>query len=135
MPLVCVDTIIHKGDSVLLGWRIISPYRNVWALLGGRVWYGESFVDTSVRNCRQSGIVVQRPKYVGLFPVRFPKGRHDVAVCMAARYVSGETKSTNELSRYTWINKANLEKVHPIGGNYVKMLKTWRKNTGKQEIE
>ena len=49
MPIPCVDTIVHRNDRVLLGYRTIQPYRNVWALIGGRMHYGESFTDTSIR--------------------------------------------------------------------------------------
>ena len=73
MPIPCVDTIVHRDDRVLLGYRTIPPYRNVWALLGGRMRYGESFEDTSIRNCRESGVTVQKPRYLGIFPVKFQK--------------------------------------------------------------
>lgn len=81
MPIPCVDTIVHRGGSVLLGYRTILPYRDVWALIGGRMRYGESFADTSIRNCIESGLTVQKPRYLGIFPVKFLKGRHGPGVC------------------------------------------------------
>lgn len=88
---------------------------------------GESFSDTSIRNCRESGLVVQKPQYLGIFPTRFPKGRHDLVICVAARYIGGEPRPTDELSKYAWIMKSDMDEIHPIGGNYVKMLTTWWK--------
>ena len=127
MPIPCVDTIVYKYDNVLLGWRTISPYRNVWALIGGRMRYGESFADTSIRNCQESGITIHQPRYVGLFPVKFPKGRHDLTICMAAKHRSGEPKPTHELSKYVWAGRSDLPKLRLIGANYLKMLRTWWK--------
>jgi len=43
--------------------------------------YGESFADTSIRNCIESGLTVQKPRYLGIFPVKFLKGRHGPGVC------------------------------------------------------
>ena len=37
MPIPCVDVIVEKDGKVPLGFRTIRPYRNVWALLGGRI--------------------------------------------------------------------------------------------------
>jgi len=132
MPVPCVDTIIHKDDHVLLGWRIIIPYRNVWALIGGRMHWGESFSDTSIRNCQDCGLVVQNPQYLGIFPTKFPKGRHDLVICMAARYIGGEPEPTEEFSKYAWIMKSDLDEIHPIGSNYMKMLTTWWKRKTEQ---
>ena len=127
MPIPCVDTIVYRGARVLLGWRTILPYRNVWALLGGRMLYGESFEDTSKRNCKESGLTVHQPEYLGIFPIKFPSGRHDLVLCMSAKYIRGEPRPTRELSKYVWTTKDAADEIHPIGGNYLKMLRRWRK--------
>jgi len=135
MPIPCVDTIVYRDDWILLGWRRILPYRNVWALLGGRMRYGDSFAETSIRNCKESGLTVQQHRYLGIFPIKFPHGRHDLTICMVAKYASGEPKATREISKYTWTTKEGMEEIHPIGGNYLKMLRTWWKITGKQQTK
>lgn len=125
IPIPCVDTIVYRDDCVLLGWRTIPPYRNVWALIGGRMHYGESFVDTSIRHCRESGLRIEQTQYVGVFPIRFPMGRHDLAFCLAARYVSGDPKRTRELSECVWVRENQTDMMPDVGGNYLKMLRTW----------
>jgi len=127
MPVPCVDTIIHRHNQVLLGRRTILPYRNVWALIGGRMRHGETFPDTSIRNCLESGLTVKQPKYLGIFPVKFPKGRHDLTICMTAEYAKGGPQPTHELSKYIWTRKTDLNRIGPIGGNYLKMLKAWQR--------
>jgi len=131
MPIPCVDTIVYRKNCVLMAWRIIAPYSNVWALIGGRMWYGETFAETSIRNCRESGLEICRPRYLGIFPIKFPQGRHDLTVCMTARYVSGEPRPTRELSKYRWITRSEIDEVHLAGGNYLKMLRAWWKIRGK----
>jgi hypothetical protein len=34
MPIPCVDIVVEKNGKVLLGFRTIRPYGNVWALPG-----------------------------------------------------------------------------------------------------
>jgi len=49
--------------------------------------YGASFADTAIRNCRQSGLTVKQPKYLRVFPVRFPNGRHEHTPALRLRAV------------------------------------------------
>lgn len=131
MPIPCVDTIVSKNGTFLMGWRIIKPYRNVWALLGGRIFRGESFIQTATRQCKLSGIIVHKPYFIGVYPVIFPS-RHDVTVCMAAEWKSGNLKSTGELSRYRWFKINQINEIKHLGSNYRKMLMDWRKMIRKK---
>ena len=134
MPIPCVDTIVHRRGEVLLGWRTIQPYKNVWALIGGRMRYGETFSDTSIRNCQESGLMIQQPKYLGIFPIRFLHGRHELSICIVARHVKGEPKPTRELAKYIWVKENELAKMHPIGANYLKMLNLWRRKRSSRAL-
>jgi len=122
MPIPCVDTIVWRRRTFLLGWRVILPYRNVWALIGGRMFRGESFAQTAFRHCRESGLEISKPKFIGVFPVRFPS-RHDIAICMAAKWRSGSPTPTTEITRYRWFELDALEGIHAIGANYLRMLR------------
>jgi len=124
MPIPCVDTIVWKKHTFLMGWRTIQPYRNVWALLGGRIARGESFAQTAIRQCRESGLGIGEPQFVGVYPVKFPS-RHDIAICMKAEWKSGNPVPTTELSRYAWFEANEVDKIRPIGPNYRRMLRDW----------
>ena len=56
MPIPCVDIIVHttfkRRTRVLLGYRKIYPYKDYWALPGGRIVKGESLHDTADRQMR-----------------------------------------------------------------------------------
>jgi ADP-ribose pyrophosphatase YjhB (NUDIX family) len=127
MPIPCVDTIVWKKHTFLMGWRTIQPYKNVWALPGGRIVRGESFAETAIRQCRESGLRVDRPHFVGVYPVRFPS-RHDITICMAAQWKSGNPIPTTELSRYAWFEVNRINNINTVGGNYKKMLRDWSKH-------
>jgi ADP-ribose pyrophosphatase YjhB (NUDIX family) len=124
MPIPCVDVVIHSKGRVLMGWRSIPPYRNVWALLGGRMHYGETFEETALRNCLKSGLHVSDLSSLGVFPVRF-RTRHDITMCIAAELLSGIPKPTPEMRRYRWYRMNEIERIDPIGGNYRRMLQHW----------
>lgn len=127
MPIPCVDVIVYRGHEFLMGWRAISPYRNVWALIGGRMLHGESFSETAHRQCKNQSISISDPQYVGTFPVKFPS-RHDIVMCMTAEMKSGIPSPTEELTRFHWHNINEIDKIKRIGGNYKKMLQSWRDN-------
>ena len=126
MPIPCVDTIVWRDQQFLAGWRTIPPYKHVWALLGGRMARGESFAQTAIRHCRQSGLGIHTPRLVGVYSIIFPS-RHDISMCMAAEWKSGTPAPTNELSRYRWFETRKLHQIRSIGANYGKMLRDWQR--------
>ena len=132
MPIPCVDTIVWKKDAFLMGWRTIQPYKNVWALLGGRICRGESFVQTALRQCRESGLKIRKPCFVGVYPFKFPC-RHDMTICMAGEWASGNPTPTTELSRYMWYEADKIDAIKPIGANYKKMISDWWKREEKRD--
>lgn len=127
IPIPCVDVIVHRGQEFLIGWRIIIPYKNVWALIGGRMLRGESFAETAIRHCLKSGLQIYNPRYIDVYPMKFPS-RHDVTICMAGELKLGVPRPTKELTRYRWYNILEMDEINPIGGNYKKMLRDWRSN-------
>ena len=125
MPIPCVDAIVWRDQEFLVGWRTIPPYKNLWALPGGRMIRGESFAQTAIRHCRESGLRIHTPHFIGVYPVKFPS-RHDITICMAAEWKSGTPTPTNELSRYRWFETRKLHHIRTIGANYQKMLRDWQ---------
>ena len=124
MPIPCVDIIVYREDSFLMGWRSIPPYKNVWALIGGRILRGETLEAAAVRQCLESGLKASNVQQLGLYPVIFPS-RHDLSICFAAKLRSGNPTPTKEMPRYRWWKKHQLSKISPIGANYKRMLHDW----------
>jgi len=129
MSIPCVDIIVHTTfkhrTRVLLGYRKIYPYKDYWALPGGRIVKGESLRDTVDRQMREIGL---RPtgdyRLVGVYPVNF-KRRSDVSICLSTRLVPPqEPRPTKELVRYTWRRLNDLPAR--LGPNYRRMLKDFK---------
>jgi len=123
MPIPCVDVILEKRGLILLGFRAITPYRNVWALPGGRILKNEKPESAVSRNLKEIGLSAGIERLVGVFSVRFPKHpqrRHDISLCYEAEWKNGEPKPTTELTRFKWTPPSQLPTG--VGGNYRKMI-------------
>ena len=124
MPIPCVDVILEDSrGEVLLGWRQIPPYRNVWALPGGRVGKGERLQAAAKRTLAEYGLAARDLFLVGVFPIRFPS-RSDLAVCLAAKHSRGEARPDGiEFSNFRWTRSL----PRGIGANYRRMILKWNK--------
>jgi ADP-ribose pyrophosphatase YjhB (NUDIX family) len=124
MPIPCVDIVVRKDWKVLLGFRTIRPYRNVWALPGGRIRKHEYPQDAVERNLDEIGICAEMERFIGVFPVKFPRDpdkRYDITLCYRCRWRSGEPTITPELRRLDWFIHARLP--NPTGANYERMIR------------
>lgn len=123
MPIPCVDLIFQRPDNAILyGWRLITPYRNVWALVGGRMLYGENLLQSASRIANEYGLSIGRLYLNGVFPVKFPN-RSDVVISLAAHAVSGEARVDGyEFSKFIWTTRS----PNGLGGNYRRMVRHWK---------
>src|SRR5208337_1003478 len=124
VPIACVDAIVSDSrGAILLGWRVIHPYVNVWALPGGRIHLREDISTAARRNLTAQGIHAEDFFLVGVFPISFPS-RFDISICIAARHFSGKVKPDGtEFKRIGWFKSLPRE----TGQNYRKMIVRWRK--------
>ena len=123
MLIPCVDVIVEKDAKVLLGFRTIRPYKNVWALPGGRIRKREYPEDTVERDLDEIGVSAEPEGFVGVFPVRFPRHpqkRYDITLCYRYTWRDDEPRSTRELIRFGWFSSVSLPKR--TGANYRRML-------------
>jgi len=122
LPIATLDIVFERSGKTLLGYRRISPYRNVWAFPGGRFLFGESLTHAARRVASEYGLTPRELYLVGVFPVRF-KSRSDVAVAVASPEPDGEPVADGyEFSSLKWFS----EPPPNTGGNYLKMLTRWR---------
>ena len=123
IPIACVDVLLENSNGeILLGWRKISPYSNVWATPGGRVARGESLRNATRRILREYGLSAGNLFLVGVFPVKFPT-RADVTICVASNKPDGLAVADGyEFSSFKWTKKVPSN----TGANYAKMILKWR---------
>ena len=131
VPIPCLDVVLENYDGdVLLGWRRIPPYRDVWALPGGRLHGGEGIKAAAARILAEYCLSVRDLFLVGVFPIRFPS-RADVPICVAGRIARGEaTPDGEEFSSFRWTRRLPVD----LGANYRRMIMRWRQMTRKPQI-
>jgi ADP-ribose pyrophosphatase YjhB (NUDIX family) len=94
MPIPCVDVIVERDAEILLGFRAIVPYKNVWALPGGRILKDEHPEGAVTRNLKEICISADIRGLVGVFTVRFsrhPQRRHDITTVLQVGMETGGT--------------------------------------------
>jgi ADP-ribose pyrophosphatase YjhB (NUDIX family) len=103
VPIACLDVAFEREDgSILYGYRVISPYRNVWALPGGRIVHGETLSQCARRIAREYGLSFDRLYEIGVFPVRF-RTRSDLSVAAWAPRSRGQARADGkEFTRIVW---------------------------------
>jgi 8-oxo-dGTP pyrophosphatase MutT (NUDIX family) len=124
MSIPCVDIILeNQHGEVLLGWRRIEPYSNVWALPGGRLLKGEKLQSAAARILSEYELSASNFYLVGVFPINFPT-RSDLPICLASRRVEGVARPDGfEFSSFQWSNKL----PNGLGANYRRMIMRWRR--------
>jgi ADP-ribose pyrophosphatase YjhB (NUDIX family) len=122
MPIPCLDVILENAHGeILVGWRRILPYRDVWALPGGRLLKGEGIKAAAARILAEYCLSVRDLFLVGVFPIRFPS-RSDVPVCVAGRIAGGKAKPDGkEFSSFRWTSRLPVD----LGTNYRRMIERW----------
>ena len=124
VPIPCVDIIFQRPDGrILYGWRLIPPYRNVWALLGGRIIRREGLIECTSRIAKEYGLTFERLYLNGVFPVNFPS-RSDIVVSLAAHNLSGQPRVDGfEFSKFNWSKNPPKR----VGQNYLRMVRNWNR--------
>jgi len=131
MSIPCVDVLLENSrGEILLGWRQIPPYKDVWALPGGRVGKGEQLQATARRTLAEYGLAACEFYLVGVFPMKFHT-RSDFPACVAARYPrGGASPDYIEFSSFYWAKR--LPKG--LGANYRRMTMQWYKMKRNPQI-
>lgn len=130
-PIPCVDVIISdRRGAVMLGWRVIRPYINVWALPGGRIRLREDLRRAVRRILAAHNVKAEGLYLVGVFPISFPS-RQDISICVAAKCWYGhEVPDGTEFKKVRWFRNLPPQ----TGGNYRKMIKIWRAMRAMPEL-
>ena len=104
--------LISNGDKVLLQNRVKNDWRG-YALPGGHVEPGESFVDAVIREMREeTGLTVYNPKLVGIKQFPIDNGRYIVFLFKTAEY-TGNLLSSDE-GMMEWISREDLKNVNAV---------------------
>ena len=104
--------LISNGDKVLLQNRVKNDWRG-YALPGGHVEPGESFVDAVIREMKEeTGLTVYNPKLVGIKQFPIDNGRYIVFLFKTAEF-TGNLQSSDE-GMMEWISREDLKNVNAV---------------------
>ena len=108
--------LIEDGDKILLQNRVKKDWRG-YALPGGHVEPGESFVDAVIREIKEeTGLTILNPRMVGVKQFPLENGRYVVLLFKATKW-SGDLVSSEE-GKMEWINYDDLSEVQTVDDFY-----------------
>ena len=104
--------LIEDGDKILLQNRVKKDWQG-YALPGGHVESGESFVDAVIREMKEeTGLTIIEPRMVGVKQFPIEDGRYIVLLFKATQR-SGDLVSSEE-GQMEWIKYSDLPAVKTV---------------------
>lgn len=104
--------LVMDGTRVLLQNRVKADWRG-YALPGGHVEQGESFVEAVIREMKEeTGLTVIAPKLVGVKQFPIENGRYVVFLFKAEKY-EGELTSSDE-GRMEWVEYDRIDSIGAV---------------------
>jgi len=112
-PKVTTDAIIIDSGKVLLIKRKHDPFKDMWALPGGFVEYGETTKSSVVREVKEeTNLDVEVIKLAGVYsdPNRDPRG-HTITVAYLCKALKGVAKAGDDAKESWWWSLEDLPKL------------------------
>ena len=107
-----VMCLIEDGNKILLQNRVKKDWRG-YALPGGHVELGESFVDAVIREIKEeTGYTVIKPILVGVKQFPIENGRYVVLLFKATEWI-GNLHSSDE-GQMEWIEYSKLSDIKTV---------------------
>lgn len=104
--------LIHRGEELLLQNRVKADWRG-YAIPGGHVEPGESFVDAVVREMQEeTGLLVKHPRLCGVKQFPVDNGRYLVLLFESEEY-EGVLRSSEE-GEMKWICRRELSQYNTV---------------------
>jgi 8-oxo-dGTP diphosphatase len=120
-----VDPIILTNDGkVVLVKRSFDPYKDHWALPGGRVEYGETVEVAVIREAKEeTGLDIKIEKLAGVYsePNRDPRGQF-VSICFLCVPVGGTLATSEETKEVKIFSKGEIKSIK-LAFDHQKILK------------
>ena len=104
--------LIEDGNRILLQNRVKDDWKG-YALPGGHVEAGESFVEAAVREAKEeTGLRIKNPRLVGVKQFPIPNGRYVVFLFKATEF-DGQVQSSDE-GNVEWVEYERLNGLQAV---------------------
>lgn len=105
--------LIYKGDEYLLQKRTKKDWLG-YALPGGHVEKGESFIDSVIREMKEeTGLDIKNPKLCGIKQFPPEDAERYVVILYKTDEFEGEISSSDE-GKVEWVKKEDLKKLDTV---------------------
>jgi 8-oxo-dGTP diphosphatase len=133
-PYPTVDIIIEKNNKVVLIKRKNEPFRNMLAIPGGFVEYGETVEHAAVREAKEeTGLKIKLIEILGVYsiPTRDPR-KHTLGTEFIAKPLSKKLKASTDAKEAKWysLNEIKSKKLSFDHAQVIKDYMKWKKNKG-----
>lgn len=119
VPRLCVDLIIKEDHKVLLTKRKIDPYKGLWHLPGGTVYFGETIEQTVKRVALEElGLQVKIVSFLGFleFSDEYKNDWHGwpFSLDFEVEIIEGDIKNSHQSDDFNFFEKipANTVATH-----------------------
>jgi 8-oxo-dGTP diphosphatase len=124
-PAVAVDTIVEEDGKILLIKRKNPPFKDMWALPGGFVEYGEAVEDALKRELKEeTGIEARIKGFHNVYsaPDRDPRG-HVISLCFIVGG-NGNIRSGDDAKEARFFSSEEIKKFE-LAFDHNKILKEY----------
>ncbi len=122
------DVIIEMGiNQIVFVKRKYEPFKESWALPGGKMEDDEKIENTAIREAKEeTGLDIELTGIVGVYskPTRDPRGRY-ISVVYTARVVGGNLHASDDAEQVSVLAIENLPK---LAFDHNEILEDYKKN-------
>ena len=133
-PLIGVGAVVFNAeDAILLIKRGKAPNYGRWMVPGGRLEWGETLVDATVREVfEETGIRIEIEAFVEIIEALTPgpEGFHYVIMDYAAHAISGDLAAGSDALDAVWVGRERLSE-YDLTPDLARVIEKARRATGR----